>query len=141
MNWELLGYVIGWSTVLSGIYWWVPTYVSKSKQEIVTKWLLASMSMLAVLLSSSRDIIRGETTTRLWVLITLAILATVAGIVYMYVYIPKKSEEDMIQNDQEFVLLVYSLVLTGMNLTYEVLRVMYPYVPPVVSYIAGRRRK
>ena len=141
MNWEVLGYIIGWSVVLSGIYWWVPKYVSQSQREITTKWLLASMSMLAVILSATRDIALGETTTRLWVLITLFVIATVVGISYMYAYIPKKVEEDMVQKEQEFVLLLYSVMLTGMNLFYEFVRYMYPYVPPVVSYIAGRRRK
>lgn len=141
MNWEVLGYILGWSTVLSGIYWWVPKYIPASKQEITSKWLLASMSMLAVILSSWRDIALGENTTRLWVLILLFVIATVVGVSLMYAYIPKHSKEDQVQHDQEFTLLIYSVVLTAMNLTYEFIRYLYPYVPPVVSYIAGKRRK
>lgn len=141
MNWEVIGYVLGWSVVLSGIYWWVPKYVPQSQQEITSKWLLASMSMLAVILSSWRDIALGEYTTRLWVLISLFVIATIVGISYMYGYIPRNAEEDQVQHDQEFVLIIYSVILTGMNLTYEFIRYLYPYVPPVVSYVAGKRRK
>ena len=141
MNWEALGYVLGWTAVLSGIYWWVPKYIPQSKQEITSKWLLASMSMLAVIMTSWRDIAMGEFATRLWVLISLFVISTVAGMVVMYVYVPKKDSDDKVQKDQELVLLIYSLFLTAMNLTYEFMRYLYPYVPPVVSYIAGRRRK
>lgn len=141
MDWSVLGYVLGWTVVLSGIYWWVPKYIPASQQEIVSKWLLASMSMLAVLLSATRDFALGENTTRLWVLVISFAITTIIGVSYMYGYIPRNSQEDQVQKDQEFTIVIYSVLLTAMNLIYEFMRYLYPYVPPVVTYIAGKRRK
>ena len=141
MDWSVLGYVLGWTVVLSGIYWWVPKYIPASQQEIVSKWLLASMSMLAVLLSATRDFALGENTTRLWVLVISFAITTIIGVSYMYGYIPRNSQEDHVQKDQEFTIVIYSVLLTAMNLIYEFMRYLYPYVPPVVTYIAGKRRK
>jgi len=141
MDWSVLGYVLGWTVVLSGIYWWVPKYIPASQQEIVSKWLLASMSMLAVLLSATRDFALGENTTRLWVLVISFAITTIIGVSYMYGYIPRNSQDAQIQKDQEFTIVIYSVLLTAMNLIYEFMRYLYPYVPPVVTYIAGKRRK
>lgn len=38
-------------TVLTGIYWWIPTYVPADKQDTATHWLLVSASAAVLIIN------------------------------------------------------------------------------------------
>lgn len=47
----ILGLLLAIGVALSGVYWWIPTYIPKSKQATVTKDMFTGLS-LAVLLTN-----------------------------------------------------------------------------------------
>lgn len=38
-------------TVLTGIYWWIPTYVPADKQDTATHWMLVSASAAVLIIN------------------------------------------------------------------------------------------